>query len=302
MDWQNAISGFRIHLKCERAYSPNTISAYLSDVHRLHTYLINHRIEQASPKIEETHLHEFIQDLGRNSLKASSQSRIIRGLKSFFRYLAMEGLNTENLADTIEYPRLPKLIPETLSELEINRLLKSIKLNSRFGIRNRAIVETLYACGLRASELCNFKLSNYKPHRKFIRVTGKGDKERDIPIGGSAIHWINKYITLDRNHRKIILKGHEDITFLNARGRRLNRSYVGELVRKTTLESRLNKCVSPHIFRHSFATHLIQGGAPLHAVKDMLGHEAITSTERYVSVDIEDLRDTLIVYHPRFKM
>lgn len=284
----------------ERAYSPNTIAAYTKDVEKLWQHSILLKPYLKPKKVTTRIIKQCIIFYAKSGIALNTQHRLIKGIKSFFKYLEYADHITINPAIDLSYPKMPKLLPQTLHINEVYKLLGACKTNTIDGIRNRAIIETLYACGLRATELCTLKVSSYYPCQSFIRVVGKGNKERAIPISQSAIKWINRYITAVRNKNKAIQKGHEHIMFLNPRGRRFTRSNIASIVNKVATEADLKKKITPHTLRHSFATHLIQGGAPIHAVKDMLGHEAISSTEIYVKVDIEDLRDTLECYHPRF--
>lgn len=291
---------FHGYLIFERAFSKNTTIAYLHDAVLLQDYILKQKPQSHPAKVGSKRLQIFIQKKVRKGVSVNTHHRLIKAIKCFYKYLIYADYMDSNPADQLSYPKLPKKIPQVLHLQEIDFLLKGVNLNSRDGLRNRAILETLYACGLRATELCNFKLSDYHPTKEYIRVIGKGNKERDIPIGQSAIKWINRYIVGVRNRLRIIQKGQENIVFISGTGRRLYRSKIGMIVSKAASSSNLNKRITPHTFRHTFASHLIDGGAPIHAVKDMLGHESLASTEIYVNLKQDFLRDTLELYHPRF--
>ena len=301
LTWDNAIEEFYGYLLFERAFSKNTIVAYLHDITLLQEYILKQTPLVTPLTIKALSLQKFIQQNARKGISANTHHRLIKAIKCFYKFMIYADHMDNNPADQLSYPKLPKKIPQVLHLKEIDLILNGININSRDGLRNRAILETLYACGLRATELCNFKLSDYHPIKEYIRVIGKGEKERDIPIGQSAIMWINRYIVGVRNRLRIIQKGHENIVFISGTGRRLNRSKIGTIVTKATSTINLNKKITPHTFRHSFASHLIDGGATVHAVKDMLGHKSLTSTEIYVNLKQDFLRDTLECYHPRFK-
>ncbi|MCB9327628.1 MAG: site-specific tyrosine recombinase XerD [Lewinellaceae bacterium] len=298
MNWKSYINGFRDYLMLERALSKNSIDAYLKDLDKLMAYCEINGIDKNPEfltKVELQNFVNYIHDLGVNE---TSQARIISGVRAFYKYLAMENLTNMNPSEFMEMPKLRKKLPDVLSWQEIDILLQSIDLSSDLGHRNRAILETLYACGLRVSELVNLRLSNYFPEEGLIKVIGKNDKERLVPIGDSAVHHINLYLSTYRQPKAHIVKGNEDIIFLNNRGRKMTRVMVFLIVKEAMLKSGINKNISPHTFRHSFATHLIEGGADLRAVQDMLGHESILTTEIYTHLDHEYLRETISLYHP----
>lgn len=298
MNWTSDINGFKAYLKLERSLSANSIQAYLSDIDKLLLFL-----EQSNQLISPTHLNdvhitEFINWINELGLGARSQARIVSGLKSFFNYLVLEDRIKQNPAELISSPRIGRKLPEVLSIEEINDMIAAIDLSKTEGERNRAIIETLYSCGLRVSELINLKRSHLLKEEGFLRVIGKGDKERLVPIGRVALKYIRLYEESTRNHQEI-KKTDRDILFLNRRGAKLTRVMIFTIVKQLAQAAGIKKSVSPHTFRHSFATHLIDGGADLRAVQDMLGHESITTTEIYTHLDVSFLKDTITQFHPR---
>lgn len=295
--WEIYIKGFHDFLLLEKSLSENSILAYLNDVEKLKSYCLDQEYEDIH-KIRLDDLERFIIALAQLGISPYSQARIISGIKAFFNYLIEEEVITENPSELLESPKLQRKIPDVLSIKDIDTILSSIDLSLPHGTRNRAIIETLYACGLRASELTELKLSNYFPDQKFVKVIGKNDKERLVPIGSDAIKYIDMYVDYDRKQIKV-QKGYEDYVFLNRRGRNLTRNMVYVIVKSSVEASGLKKKVSPHTFRHSFATHLVEGGANLRAVQDMLGHESITTTEIYTHLDKEFLRNTIEKFHPK---
>ncbi len=301
MNWQPTLNGFKAFMMLERALSEHTIEAYLGDVGKLATYLSLQGQELSPAQVETAQLEAFIFWLNGLGLGARSQARILSALKTFFKYLLTEDLIHVNPAETLEGPRLERHIPEVLSYEEIQRMLASIDLSEAQGTRNRAMLETLYACGLRVSELTNLRLTNLFLEVGFIKVIGKGNKERIVPIGEEAIKHIHFYEQGVRRLQKDIKKGSENILFLNRRGGKLSRIMVFMIVKDCAQKAGIEKNVSPHTFRHSFATHLIEGGADLKAVQDMLGHESILTTEIYTHLDTAYLRDTVLSYHPLYR-
>ncbi len=298
MNWTSDINGFTAYMKLERSLSANSIQAYLSDIDKLILFLeqSNHLINPT--QVSDVHITEFINWINEIGLGARSQARIVSGLKAFFNYLVLEDRIKQNPAELISSPRIGRKLPEVLSIEEINDMIAAIDLSKQEGERNRAIIETLYSCGLRVSELINLKRSHLLKEEGFLRVTGKGDKERLVPIGGVALKYIRFYEESTRNHLEI-KKKHQDILFLNRRGAQLTRVMIFTIVKQLAKAAGITKSVSPHTFRHSFATHLIDGGADLRAVQDMLGHESITTTEIYTHLDVSYLKDTITQYHPR---
>lgn len=294
------IKGFIAYLQLERSLAKNSIEAYTADVDKLFQYLQNEDSGKSFLKVDLNDLRDFLVYINKIGVGARTQARIISGIKTFFKYLLLEDLITSDPSELLEAPRLGRKLPITLSISEIDKIEEVIDLSKPEGTRNKAIIETLYSCGLRVSELCDLKLSNLFFNEQYIRVIGKGDKERLVPIGSSAIKYIQIYTNEIRNHLQI-QKGNEDIIFLNRRGRRLTRVMIFTIVKNLVEKAGIDKVVSPHSFRHSFATHLVEGGADLRAVQEMLGHESITTTEIYTHLDREYLRDTILTYHPRGK-
>lgn len=297
--WTRIFKGFKAYLLMERSLSDNTIEAYLRDMNKLVEYLELNELELSPTSISTKDLEAFIIWLNQLGLGARSQARVLSTLKAFFKYLLIEDEIQEDPTYRLEGPRLQRKIPDVLHYSEIQKMLGAIDLSHPQGTRNRAILETLYASGLRVSELVNLRLSNYYPELGMIRVVGKGNKERIIPIGESAMKYINQYINEVRRSQLNIDEGHSDFMFLNRRGRQLTRVMVFLVVKEAAKNAGLEKKVSPHTFRHSFATHLVEGGADLKAVQDMLGHESIITTEVYTHLDTDYLRETILSFHPR---
>ncbi len=292
------IRGYKAYLKLEKSLSDNSIESYLFDIAKFVQYLDYINLDASPAEIELSHLKDFITWINTLGMSAHSQARILSGLRSFFNFLILEDIIRVNPTELIEFPRLGRKLPDTLSLEEINLLMDAIDLSNPQGQRNKAILETLYGCGLRVSELTNLKISNLYFSSNFIRVVGKGDKERMVPIGRTAQKHIKLYVEEIRCHQEI-KKGNQDILFLNRRGSKLTRDMIFKIIKGLAEKIGLNKTISPHTFRHSFATHLIERGADLRAVQDMLGHESITTTEIYTHLDREFLRDVIIQFHPR---
>lgn len=297
MDWSSAISGFKNYLILEKSLSANSIQAYLSDIDKLR--LFSHQeINSRSPdQLEMQDVEKFLSWLYGFGLGERSQARILSGIKAFYKYLLMEDLISDDPTDLIEGPKIARKIPDVLSFEEIELILGTIDLSQPNGHRDRAILETLYACGLRVSEASGLLLSNVFFEDGFVKIVGKGNKERLVPIGEHALHQIQFYKKGFRNKLPVI-KGHEDYLFLNRFGKQLSRISIFKLVKETALKAGIKKSISPHTFRHSFATHLIEGGANLRSVQEMLGHESITTTEIYTHLDLNFLRDTILNFHP----
>jgi len=298
MKWSVEIKGFSSYLKLEKGLSKNSISAYLNDVEKLSQYMEMEHPDLLISKIELNDLRTFINWIAELGISARSQARIISGVKAFFSYLSLEDMVKENPTDLLESPKLSRKLPTVLSIEEINSMIAEIDLSKNEGQRNRAILETLYGSGLRVSELTDLKLSHLMFEQGFVRVIGKGNKERIVPIGGEAKKQINFYMEHYRN-RMEVKKEAEDILFLNRRGRALSRVMVFNIIKDLCKKAGISKNVSPHTFRHSFATHLVEGGADLRAVQEMLGHESIITTEIYTHLDREYLRDVITQFHPR---
>jgi len=301
MNWKSTIKGFKSYLQLELSLSSNSIEAYLRDVVKLVQYLEIQEIDVQPEKVTQNQIEEFLQWVSEMGLNARSQARILSGLKAFYKYLLMEDIIDVAPTELLESPKIGRKLPEVLSIEEITELINCIDLSTDEGERNKAMLETLYSCGLRVSELVNLKLSNLLLEEGFIRVVGKGDKERITPIGSVAIKHINTYINTKRNHMTNIDVESEDILFLNRRGKQLTRVMIFTIIKQLVEKSTITKTVSPHTFRHSFATHLVEGGADLRAVQEMLGHESITTTEIYTHLDREYLRQAILDFHPRSK-
>lgn len=297
MKWQQALKHYELYLKIERGLAANSIENYLLDVKKLMIYLEDNNIIISPVEIDRDLIQQFIYELAK-VMNTRSQSRIISGLRSFFNYLVFEDYRKTNPLDLIESPKIGRKLPDTLSEEEIDRLIAAIDLSKPEGERNRAMLETLYGCGLRVSELINLKLSDLFFDEGFIKVTGKGDKERFVPIVNSTKKYINNYINYIRNHMEI-QTGFEDTLFLNRRGKQLTRAMIFTIIKQLAEQIGLKKSVSPHTFRHSFATHLLQNDADLRSIQLMLGHESITTTEIYVHMDKSHLSKVIQKYHPR---
>jgi integrase/recombinase XerD len=298
LNWAAAIKGFKAYLKLERSLAGNSIEAYSRDLDKLYQYS-DSLLDKKSPKDFSLHdLRQFIAWVNELGMIPSTQSRIISGIKAFYKYLLMEDYIAADPSELLETPKIQRKLPDTLSVDEINLLIGAIDLSKPEGTRNKAMLEVLYGCGLRVSELTELKLSNLYTEIEFIKVTGKGSKERLVPIGGEAIRALKMWIEFVRVHIPI-KKGEEDLVFLNRRGSRLSRVYVFLMIKDLASIVGLKKKISPHTFRHSFATHLVEGGADLRAVQEMLGHESITTTEIYTHLDREYLKSTIIGFHPR---
>ena len=297
MKWKQALEDFEHYLKIERGLSENSIKNYLWDVAKLIDFLEDNTLNLSPLMIDKDTVQRFIYELAK-FVNPRSQARIISGLKSFFNYLNFEGYRTDNPMDLLESPKIGRKLPDTLSEDEINEIIGAVDLTKPEGERNRAILETLYGCGLRVSELINLRISDLFFEEDFIKVTGKGDKQRFVPISNFNKKYINIYRYEVRVHQTI-KKGFEDILFLNRRGKQLSRAMVFTIIKQLAVKIDLGKSISPHTFRHSFATHLLQNGADLRAIQQMLGHESITTTEVYMHLDRTHLADVMDKYHPR---
>lgn len=297
-NWDIYIKSYKVYLKLERSLSSHSIEAYLNDVMKLATLQQVHEKQLGPADITKAEIYQLLQFIHEVGLGEKTQARIISGLRSFYKYLILENVIESSPLELIEGPKLSKKIPSVLTVSEVKSILEAIDMSSVNGHRNRAIVETLYACGLRVTELVNLKLSNYFPDIGFIKVIGKNDKERIIPIGPEAIKFIDLYKNKVRKVGRIAV-GFEDYIFLNRSGKTLTRVMIFTIVKGLAELAGIKKKVSPHTFRHSFATHLIEGGANLRAIQDMLGHESITTTEIYAHIDTQFLRETILTFHPR---
>jgi len=298
LDWPSAIKGFKGYMKLERSLSPNSVAAYSRDIEKLFQFAQTGATTLKPEQVTLADLRRFIGFINELGVLPSSQARILSGVKAFYKYLLTEDLIVSDPSELLESPKIQRKLPDTLSYNDINKLIAAIDLSKPEGPRNKAIMEVLYGCGLRVSELTELKLSNLYLDIEFVKVTGKGSKERLVPIGGEAIKALKIWIDNVRIHIPI-KKGEDDFVFLNRRGARLSRVYIFLMIKELAEVTGLKKNISPHTFRHSFATHLVEGGADLRAVQEMLGHESITTTEIYTHLDREYLKSTIIQHHPR---
>ena len=298
--WESYKKGFKTYLQLEKSLSDNSIQAYLRDVSLLTHFLQQSDNKKKPAAVTLKDLQDFVKSIAQIGMTAASQTRIISGIRAFYKYCLLEDISTTDPTTLLEAPKQKRLLPDILSFEEIEKIINTIDLSKPEGGRNKAILETMYSCGLRVSEVVNLKISQLYLELGFIKVLGKGDKERLIPIGKSAI----KYITIYKNSIRVHLspvKGFEDILFLNNRGRKLSRVMIFYIIKELAVKAGIQKTVSPHTFRHSFATHLIEGGADLRAVQEMLGHASITTTEIYTHLDRSFLQKTLENFHPAFQ-
>ena len=298
--WNSYKKGFVMHLQLEKSLSQNTVEAYTLDLDKLIQFTMLNRIEGGPESLTLVHLQSYLQWIAELGMSERSQMRIISGIKSFYRYCLQEQITKTDPTELLSAPKQKKTLPDTLTFEEIEMIISMIDQSKPEGVRNKAILETLYSCGLRVSEVIGLKRSNLYLDIGFVRVIGKGNKERLIPIGAEATKHVQIYLNQVRVH-VLPVKGNEDILFLNRRGAGLSRVMVFYIIKELTLRAGIKKSISPHTFRHSFATHLVEGGADLRAVQEMLGHESITTTEIYTHLDRSFLRDTLHKYHPGFK-
>ena len=294
--WNKAIKDFETYLRLEKSLSENSIDAYINDVRKLEKFFSEKKNPVTPEQVKYNDLKEFLTWFNTDSRNARTQSRVLSGIRSFFRFLLIEGEIKENPASLIESPKIGLKLPEVLSVNEIDMMIEAIDLSKAEGHRNKAIIETLYGCGLRVSELVNLRLTDIHYGEGFVMVTGKGNKQRLVPVSSKALREIDIYKT----SRNMLPAIHDsNILFLNRRGKKLTRAMIFTIVKELALKAGIKKKISPHTFRHSFATHLIEGGADLRAVQEMLGHESILTTEIYTHIDRSFLRDTLIMFHPR---
>ncbi|HVM89726.1 MAG TPA: site-specific tyrosine recombinase XerD [Puia sp.] len=298
--WDAYKKGFKAYLQLEKSLSDHSVQAYLHDIDKLTDFLQDRHSAKSPADIELNDLQQFTKWIGELGMTATSQSRIISGIRSFYKYCSIENIVQKDPSILLETPKLRRKLPDVLSFEEIENIISQIDLSTAEGGRNKAILETMYSCGLRVSEVVNLKISCLYLDVGFIRVIGKGDKERLVPIGTSAIKYINIYRKDIRIHIPV-KPGNEDILFLNRRGGKLSRVMIFLILKDLARKAGITKAISPHTFRHSFATHLVEGGANLRAVQEMLGHESITTTEIYTHIDREYLRKTLHDFHPAFK-
>lgn len=297
---QSFIKGYKSYLQLEKSLSKNSIEAYLHDIEKLQQYLAISQQTILLDTINLKTLQNFIHWIHELGMTATSQARIISGLKSFFNYLILEDIIQSNPTELLEAPKTARKLPDTLAFEELEKLFDAIDMSTQEGTRNKAILETMYSCGLRVTELTELKISNIYADVEFIKVIGKGNKERLVPIGASALKFIQIYVENIRAHI-VPKKNAEDILFLNRRGGKLSRVMIFYIIKELTNKAGIQKNIHPHTLRHSFATHLVEGGANLRAVQEMLGHESITTTEIYTHLDRNFLKETLNTFHPRFK-
>ncbi len=298
LSWRDTEKGFGRYLRIERSLSPNSVAAYLNDVRKLREYLMEQKRCDTPSALTYSDLSDFLARMASGDDSARTQARLISGIRSFCRYMLIEGVIREDPSVLLESPRTGMKLPEVLSVAEIDMMIGSVDLSRAEGHRNRAIIEVMYSCGLRVSELVNMRLTDIHRNEGYISVTGKGNKQRLVPVGSVALREIDNY--LDRRMMLPVITD-VNILFLNRRGRRLTRVMVFTIIKQTAEAAGIRKKISPHTLRHSFATHLVEGGADLRAVQEMLGHESITTTELYTHIDRSYLRDTLLMYHPRSK-
>lgn len=298
--WEQYKRGFKHYLQLEKSLADNSVDAYIHDLEMLTQYFALFEVDKSPQEVVLKDLEQFIKWISGLGMTPSSQARIISGLRSFYRYCLQEEITRKDPTALLEAPKLKRSLPDVLSFEEIEQILSIIKTGTPEGARNKAIIETLYSCGLRVSELVNLRISCLYMEIGFVRVIGKGDKERLVPIGDAAIKYIQLYRESIRVHIPVI-SGNEDILFLNRRGKKLSRVMIFLIIKELAKQAGITKNISPHTFRHSFATHLVEGGADLRAVQEMLGHESITTTEIYTHLDREFLRNTLEKFHPGFQ-
>lgn len=298
MNWSEKIEDFSNFLKFEKNFSGNTLDAYMRDVRKLESFTIS-ELDNLSPEnITYENLQEYIYQLSKNKISERSQARAISSIKAFFKFLLEDDYRTDNPATLLEGPKLGLYLPDTLSEEDINRIIACIDNSTDIGKRNKCILEVLYGCGLRVSELIDLKISNINFKESYIMVEGKGEKTRLVPLANTTAEFIRSYIHTVRNKTKINKK-YEDTLFLNSRGTNMSRVIVFIIIKELTQKAGISKSISPHTFRHSFATHLLQNGADLRFIQEMLGHSSITTTQVYTHLKTEELRDVILNFHPR---
>ncbi len=298
MDWKSSIKGFKAYLKLERSLSANSIGAYMLDIGKLQEYVETNHPGVSPEKVDLAILDAFVTWLYEKELNDRSQARILSGVRAFYRFLLMEDMMDHDPTDLLEGPKTKRKLPDTLSYEEIVLIIANIDLSEPSGTRDKALLETLYSSGLRVSELIDLRLSRLRFDEGYVRVLGKGNKERLVPIGADAMKYITIYVEQTRCHH-LVKKGSEDHVFLNQRGSKVSRQMVFDLIKDLAKKAGIHKNISPHTFRHSFATHLVEGGANLRAVQQMLGHESITTTEIYTHLDRDFLRDTVDRFLPK---
>ena len=298
MTWSESKKGFEAFLRLEKSLSQNSVSAYINDINKLVSFLEENNPDSTPETVKLAHLRKFVAWMNEKGVSPRTQARTISGIKSFYKFLLMEEIVENDPTTLLESPKIGRKLPDVLTDEEINHMIDSIDLSMPEGLRNKAILETLYSCGLRVSELVNLRLSNLHFEQQFIKISGKGEKERLVPISRRAMDEIRKYIAGYRKKLKIEKSG-ENILFLNRRGQKLSRVMIFTIIKELAAKMDLRKSISPHTFRHSFASSLVQGGADLRAVQEMLGHESILTTEIYTHLDKEYLKETVNKFHPR---
>jgi integrase/recombinase XerD len=298
--WESFKKGYRAWLQLEKSLSDHSVAAYMSDLDKLTRYFQSQQLNISPKDVTLNHLRKFTAGIHELGMTATSQARIVSGIRSFFDYCMRENIVESDPTLLLEAPKTRRKLPDTLSVEEVEKLLSAIDLSTQEGLRNRAIFETMYSCGLRVSEVVTLKISQFYPDLGFVRVTGKGDKERLVPVGNDAIKHVKIYLGSVRNQLRIV-PGNEDVLFLNRRGSRLTRVMIFLALKELAKRAAISKVISPHTLRHSFATHLVEGGADLRAVQEMLGHESITTTEIYTHLDRDYLRATLQQFHPSYR-
>ncbi len=300
MIWESYRRGFDAFLRLEKSLSQHSVDAYRHDIEKLTSYLEENNLALQPTEITLNHLQDFLKWLNLSSLNARSQMRIISGIRAFYKYMLLENLISDDPTHLLDMPRTGRKLPEFLTIPEVERLIAAIDLSKPEGERNKAMIETLYGCGLRVSELVSLKISCIYFNEGFMRITGKGDKERLVPFSGKALKQINLYLHEIRSHIKI-KKGNEDFLFLSRRGAKLSRVMIFTIIKDLALIAGIHKTIGPHTLRHSFATHLVEGGADLRAIQEMLGHASITTTEIYTHLDRSYLRENILDHHPLYK-
>jgi len=298
MNWLESKKGYESFLRIEKSLSPNSVSAYVNDISKLILFVEEHYPNLTPETVKLAQLRKFVEWMNLNGISPRTQARTISGVKSFYKFLLIEEAVENDPTTLLESPRIGRKLPEILTDDEINDLIEAIDVSKAEGLRNKAILETLYSCGLRVSELVDLKISNLHFEQEFLRIAGKGERERLVPISKRAIEDIKKYLVNSRK-KLVIEKGYENIVFLNRRGKKLSRVMIFTIIKNLAEKIKLEKNISPHTFRHSFASALVQGGADLRTVQEMLGHESILTTEIYAHLDKEYLKDTVNRFHPR---
>ncbi len=301
MNWKVAQRSYISYLRLEKSLSPNSIDAYTADVEKIELFSSRFTPPLSPDSIEPNDIRDFLKEINDIGLSATSQARIVSGLKSFFGYLMLEKEIKRDPTELIEAPKIGRKLPDVLSVKEIELMLEQLDMSKEESTRNRAIIEVIYSCGLRVSELVDLRISNIQFNDGFMRVIGKGNKERLVPIGSEGLKWIGYYFEQTRNHLEI-KQGQEDYLFLNRRGAKLTRMMIFNIIKGLTERAGIKKKISPHTFRHSFATHLVEAGADLRAVQEMLGHASITTTEIYTHLDRHRLKQEILSFHPRYKV